>query len=363
MTKFAIKFIFIFFALSLFGKVDSENSKFNFAVVGMDHGHIYGQTAGLERAGAFCKYAYDKDPKKLKAFLKKFPNAKAARSLDEILADNSVKLVASAIVPVQRIDIAKRVMESGRDFFADKPAVVSLEQLDLAKALVNKTGKKYIPYFGERFENASCTVAENLVKSGAIGKVVCINILAPHNLNIKSRPEWFFEKEKFGGIITDIGAHQFDIFLTYSGATSGTVKYARVENFSHKEYPQFEDFGEAVLVMDNLVSCSLRVDWFSPDKLGSWGDSRIFIVGDKGYIELRNNIDLCKPLAKQSLYLCVSGKAPELIDCSKQKNPFFDNLVGDILNRTENAITQKAAFMAMELALKTQQLADQTRQK
>ena len=187
--------------------------------------------------------------------------------------------------------------------------------------------------------------------------------MAPHNLNIKGRPDWFFEKDKFGGIIADIGAHQFDIFLTYSGASSGTVKYARVENFSHKEYPQLEDFGEAVLVMDNLVSCSLRVDWLSPDKLGTWGDSRIFIVGDKGYIELRNNIDLCKPNSKQSLYLCASGKAPKLMDCSKEKNPFFDNLVGDVLNRTENAITQKAAFKAMELALKAQKLADETRQK
>src|SRR5882672_3869621 len=76
--------------------------EFIFAAAFLEHGHIYGQCNGLVEAGAELKWVYDGDPKKVEAFLAKYPQAKVARSFDEILADPAVKLVAAAAVPSER---------------------------------------------------------------------------------------------------------------------------------------------------------------------------------------------------------------------------------------------------------------------
>jgi predicted dehydrogenase len=65
--------------------------------------------------------------------------------------------------------------------------------------------------------------ATDLVAGGAIGRVIQVIGLGPHRLGKANRPAWFFEKAKFGGILTDIGSHQFEQFLTYTGATDATV--------------------------------------------------------------------------------------------------------------------------------------------
>src|SRR5215204_4765089 len=94
--------------------------EFIFAAAHLDHGHIYGQCNGLTEAGATLKWVYDSDPKKVAAFLEKNPGTKVARSLDEILADSEVKLVAAAAIPNERGAIGCRVMEAGKDYFTDK---------------------------------------------------------------------------------------------------------------------------------------------------------------------------------------------------------------------------------------------------
>src|SRR4026209_1766042 len=76
--------------------------EFTFAAAHLEHGHIYGQCNGLLEAGAELEWGYDPDKKKVAAFMAKYPQAKAARSLDEILADSAVKLVTAAAVPCDR---------------------------------------------------------------------------------------------------------------------------------------------------------------------------------------------------------------------------------------------------------------------
>ena len=113
--------------------------EFNFAAVHLEHGHVYGQCNGLLEAGAELKWVYDPDEKKVAAFKEKYPQAKVARSLDEILADNTVNLVTAAAVPCDRGPLGIRVMEAGKDYFTDKTPFTSFNQLDDAKAAVART--------------------------------------------------------------------------------------------------------------------------------------------------------------------------------------------------------------------------------
>src|ERR1051326_123942 len=245
---------------------------FPFAVIGLDHGHIYGQCNGLIEAGGELRFVYDPDPEKVTTFCKKFPQAKVARSEKEILDSKEIKLVAAAAVPCDRGPLGLRVMDAGKDYFTDKTPFTSLDQLDVARKKVKQTGRKYMVYYSERLHVECAVFAGQLVRGGAIGRVIQVIGLGPHRLSALSRPKWFFEKAKYGGILCDIGSHQIEQFLFFGGAKDATVTNAAVANYDNKQYPELEDFGEANLVADNGVSNYFRVDWFTPKGLRTWGD-------------------------------------------------------------------------------------------
>ena len=333
-----------------------QPGEFAFAAAHLDHGHIYGQCNGLLEAGAELKWVYDPDEKKVEAFRAKFPQARVARALDEILDDPAVKLLAAAAVPCDRGPLGCRVMESGRDYFTDKTPFTSLAQLDQAKAAVARTGRKYMVYFSERLHVESAMYATDLVAGGAIGRVLQVIGLGPHRLGT-GRPAWFFQKAKYGGILCDIGSHQFEQFLTYTGATDAEVTQAAVANFANPATPEFEDFGEASLVGNNGTSNYIRVDWFTPAGLSTWGDGRTTILGTKGYIELRKYVDVGRDKAGDNVYIVdEKGERYENV-AGKVGFRYFGQLILDCLNRTENAMTQTHAFKAAELCLRAQSAA------
>jgi len=328
--------------------------EFIFAASHLEHGHIYGQCNGLLEAGAQLKWVYDPDEKKVAAFRAKYPQAKVARSFDEILSDPEIKLVTAAAVPCDRGPIGCRVMEAGKDYFTDKTPFTSLDQLDQAKGVVARTRQKYMVYFSERLHVEAAMYATDLVAGGAIGRVIQVIGLGPHRLGKANRPDWFFERAKFGGILTDIGSHQFEQFLTYTGATDASVTQAAVGNFANPDKPEFEDFGEASLLGNNGSSNYIRVDWFTPNGLSTWGDGRTVILGTKGYIELRKYLDVARDKTGDNVYI-VDDQGERHINVSGQVGfRFFGELILDCLNRTEKAMTQAHAFKAAELCLRAQ---------
>jgi len=334
-----------------------QAGEFPFAVAHLDHGHIFGQTNGLLEAGGELKWVYDTEPARLAGFLQKYPGAKAARSLEEILDDAEIKLVTAAAVPSERGPIGCRVMEAGKDYFTDKTPFTTLDQLAQAREVTARTGRKYMVYYSERLHVECAIHAGVLIQEGAIGRVLQVVGLGPHRLNLPSRPAWFFEKAKYGGILCDIGSHQIEQFLFYSGAQDARVTHALVANHAHPDYPEFEDYGEATLLADNGATNHFRVDWFTPDGLRTWGDGRTFILGTEGYIELRKYIDVARDAEGDQLYLVNAAGEQHLSLRGKVGFPFFGELILDCLHRTENAMTQRHAFKAAELCLLAQEAA------
>ena len=328
---------------------------FPFAAAHLDHGHICGQCNGLLEAGGDLRWVYDPDPSKVEAFRAKFPQAKAATSLNRILDDSSIKLVAAAAIPSERGHLGCRVMDCGKDYFTDKTPFTTLDQLEQARAKAKQTGRKYMVYYSERIHVECAVLAGQLIKQGVIGRVFQTIGSGPHRLSASSRPAWFFERARYGGILCDIGSHQSEQFLAFSDAEDARVNFSAVANFNNAEHPELEDFGEASLTADNGASGYYRVDWFTPDGLRSWGDGRTFVFGTKGTIELRKYVEpaAASPQGDQ-LYL-VDEKGEHQISCAgKIGYPFFGELILDCLNRTEKAMTQEHAFKAAELCLKAQ---------
>ncbi len=336
-----------------------KKGEFPFAAAYLDHPHIYGQCEGLIGAGGTLSYVYDSDPAKIANFLKKFPEVKVLESEEALLEKAEIKLIAAAAIPNERGPFGIRVMEAGKDYFTDKTPFTTLGQLRAARNTVTKTNKKYRVYYSERLHVESAVHAGVLIEAGAIGKVIQVLGLGPHRHGHNPRPDWFYQKEKYGGILCDIGSHQIEQFLFYGGVKEATVLSARVDNFHHPDKPELEDFGEASLHGDNGCSNYFRVDWFTPDGLGTWGDGRTIILGTEGYIELRKYIDVAREKTGNHLYL-VNNQGEYHLDLNgKVGYPFFGQLILDCLNQTETAMTQDHAFKAAELCLQAQVFADQ----
>ncbi|WP_151734010.1 Gfo/Idh/MocA family protein ['Paenibacillus yunnanensis' Narsing Rao et al. 2020] len=331
-----------------------EAGEFVFAAMALDHGHIYGMCNGLREAGAKLKWVYDPDPQKVAAFLKAYPGVRAARIAEELLEDREVRLVAAAAVPSARGPLGLKVMAHGKDYFTDKTPFTSLDQLAVARVQAAHTGRKYMTYFSERLHVESAVYAGQLIREGVIGRVLQVMGTGPHRLNAASRPDWFFRRSDYGGILCDIGSHQIEQFLFYGGCRDAKVLHSKVANYHHPEYPELEDFGDATLAGDNGATQYFRVDWFTPDGLGTWGDGRTVILGTDGYIELRKYTDLARSNTGDHVYWVDSRGEHYAHVAGKVGYPFFGELILDCLNRTEIAMTQEHVFKAAELCLSAQ---------
>ncbi len=329
-----------------------------FAVIGLDHNHIFGITATLKRGGGELVSVYSKNEQGLAEFRKHFGDVKVARSEDEILNDPEIKIVASAAIPDQRAALGIRVMRHGKDFLSDKPAMISLEELAEVRKVIKETNRIFAILYSERLEVKAAVKAGQLVKAGAIGRVVQTVNLAPHQINqpgSAARPDWFWDTKHYGGILCDIGSHQADQFVYYTGSTIADVTASQVANVNHPDHPNFQDFGDMML-HGNGGAGYVRVDWFTPNGLGVWGDGRLFIVGTEGYIELRKYVDIAGRKGGNHL-LIVDQKQQRYMDCSEVVLPFGPQFISDVVNRTHVAQDPVQALLATELVLKAQKKA------
>ena len=329
--------------------------RIRFSAIGLNHSHIHGQIAAVTRGGGRLVSFYAREPDLADAFAKRYPQARRARSVKEILEDDSLQLVLSAAIPEERAPLGVEVMRHGKDYMADKPGITTLEQLAQVRRVQRETRRIYSIMYSERFENAATVRAGELVRAGAVGQVIQTIGLGPHRMHAATRPPWFFDRRRFGGIICDIGSHQADQFLFFTGSTRAEVVASQVGNLNHPQYPAFEDFGDLVLRGDGGTGY-VRVDWFTPDGLSTWGDGRLTILGTDGYIELRKNVDIAGRRGGNHLFL-VDKKETRYVDCGGVHLPYGEQLINDILNRTETAMTQEHCFLATELALKAQKQA------
>ncbi len=327
-------------------------ARLKFAAIGLNHGHIGGQVDSVKRGGGQLVSFYAKEPDLADAFAKRYPEAKRARSEQEILEDPQIKLVVSASIPDERAPLGIQVMKHGKDFMVDKPGMTTLEQLAQARRVQAETKRIYSILYSERLENRATVKAGELVKGGAIGRVVQTIGMGPHRMTPKTRPAWFFEKEHYGGILTDIASHQFDQFLFFTGSNQAEIVASQVGNVAHPQWPGLEDFGD-VMLHGNGGNGYIRVDWFTPDGLNIWGDGRLTVLGTDGFIEIRKNVDIGGRPGGNHLFL-VDQKETRYVDSSQVALPYGEQLVDDVLNRTETALPQAHTFLAMELALKAE---------
>lgn len=326
-------------------------------VIGIDHGHIFGMLGHLLARGCRCAQYWTDGPAVTQTkFGEVFAQIEQVSDRRVILDDPAVDVVLIASVPADRARFAIEAMEAGKDVMVDKPGVTTLDDLAALRRVQARTKRIWSVNFSERFQVPAVTKADELVTGGAIGRVVQTLGIGPHKQNLKTRPHWFFEKDRYGGILCDIASHQIDQFLHFTGSTEAEILHAAAENTTSPAHPGFQDFGEIVLASPQGRGY-VRVDWFTPDGMPTWGDGRLFIQGTEGQIELRKYTDVGRAHATNTLIL-TNGEKNELIACDDAGLPYFERLIEDVRQRSETAMPQAHAFTVMELAIKAQHLAD-----
>ncbi len=335
-----------------------------FGVCGISHGHIYGMIEAITRGGGVLTKAWGMEPELVAAFSKRYPKVVMVATQDEVLHDPAIQLVLSSQVANERADIGVRAMKAGKDFLSDKPGITTLAQLAEIRKTIAATGRIYGIMYSERLEVKAAVKAGELVKAGAIGHVIQTINIAPHQINQKpgadaastgvngGRPDWFWKDVQYGGILCDIGSHQIDQFLYYTGTTKAEIVAAQVANVRHHEHPQFQDFGDMMLRGNNGFGY-VRLDWFTPYGLGTWGDGRLFILGTEGYIEARKYTNVAVSKQGNNLFV-VDQKEARYIDCNNLTLPFGPQFVADVVNRTHTAQDQTQCLLAAELSIRAQ---------
>lgn len=326
-------------------------------VLGIDHRHIYTQIAHMQDVGAeLVGWWSEGNPETLPGFTRRFADAVRAKDRAELLEDSSIDLMLIASIPVDRAALAIEAMLHGKDVMTDKPGCTTRAQLDQLVETVKKTGRIWSVDFSERFETEASTKATDLVRQGAIGQVVQTLGLGPHRLNQATRPGWFFDRDQYGGILTDIASHQIDQFLHFTDSADASVSFSSLGNYANPDTSGLQDFGQIVL-QSGSANGYVRVDWYTGDALPTWGDGRLFILGTTGTIELRKYVDIGGRAGGEHVFL-VNGSRCEHIDATGAGLPYFANLARDIDERTETAMPQAHAFKVTELALIAQEMAE-----
>ena len=335
-----------------------------FAVCGISHAHIYGMIEAVKRGGGILTKAWAQEPDLLAAFKKRYPDVQIVATQDEIVHDPSIQLVLSSQVANERAPLGIRCMKAGKDFLSDKPGITTLEQLAEVRKTIAETGRIYAIMYSERLEVKAAVKAGELVQAGAIGNVIQTINIAPHQIVQRpggdagsvgkngGRPDWFWNDTQYGGILCDIGSHQVDQFLFYTGSTQAEVVASQVANVRHPDHPHFQDFGDMMLRGNNGFGY-VRLDWFTPNGLGTWGDGRLFILGTNGYIEVRKYTNVAVNKHGNNLFI-VDQKEARYIDCNNLTLPFGPHFVSDIVNRTHTAQDQTQCLLAAELVIKAQ---------
>lgn len=328
-----------------------------FGVVGLNHGHVYGMIKGLlDTHQAECVGYYAQEPELQAQMKRAFPTVPLCKSEDELIENPDISLICSASINNERANLAVKSLRHGKHFFVDKPGATTLAQIDEIEKAQKETGKCWFVFFAERLGDGSSKKALEMIHEGVIGKVVNFIGLGPHKFRRPTRPPWMFVHDQYGGILNDIASHQIEMF-THIVRGKPEVVSSRVGNFGTHDVPDFEDFGDATFSSPSGSTAYIRVDWFTPETMPTFGDIRNIIIGTKGMIELRKTVDFTvdgnRHTGRQLLF-ATHDQEPQRMTCEDCKGAFNIQLVQDIRDGVNRCVPHDLSFAACRAILEAQ---------
>jgi scyllo-inositol 2-dehydrogenase (NADP+) len=184
---------------------------------------------------------------------KAYPGVKIARSIEEMLEDESIQLAVVATPSDAHFEHAKECLEAGRNVVVDKPFTLTSQD---ARKLVDLAREKRVlvtAYQNRRWDGDFVTLKQ-VIASGELGKIVSYE---SHLDRYRAEPRlgaWRESGGPGGGILFDLGPHLIDQATALFGDPESVFADVRAE----REGAVVDDAWDALLKFPAGVTALLR---------------------------------------------------------------------------------------------------------
>jgi scyllo-inositol 2-dehydrogenase (NADP+) len=140
---------------------------------------------------------------------KAYPKVRIARSIEEMLSDSSIQLVAVTTPNYLHFEMAEECLRAGRNVVIDKPFTLTVEEAHKLFDLAREHGKLATAYQNRRWDGDFTTLKE-VIASGELGRVVTFE---SHFDRYRAQPRTHTWKESTGpgrGLLYDLSPHLID---------------------------------------------------------------------------------------------------------------------------------------------------------
>jgi scyllo-inositol 2-dehydrogenase (NADP+) len=190
---------------------------------------------------------------------KAYPDVKIARSIEEMLEDESIRLVVVGTPSHVHFENAKQCLEAGRNVVVDKPFTLTSDEarqlIDLSKRQGLAAQQKVLvtAYQNRRWDGDFVTVRE-VIESGELGRIVSYE---SHFDRYRSEPKpevWRESGGPGGGTLFDLGPHLIDQATVLFGDPDSVFADVRTD----REGAMVDDAWDCLLKFPGGVTAMLR---------------------------------------------------------------------------------------------------------
>jgi len=191
----------------------------------------------------------------------RYPEIRIARTLEEMLADDTLQLIVVATPNDTHFSYAKTCLEAGRDVVVDKPLTPTLAEAEELVRIAAARGRLLTVYQDRRWDGSFLTV-KKLVQAGALGSVAEYEVRFDR-FRLDQKAGAWREQSDFpaAGVLWDLGPHLIDGALVLFGEPQAISAAA----LRQRDGSQVDDAFDVVLEYPHLrATLRARIIAYAP---------------------------------------------------------------------------------------------------
>jgi len=253
--------------------------RLNVGLIGLGRlGSVYGSHLAHHVPNADLCAVSDANGSLAKSFAKKYDVKKWYQNYGDLIADNDVNAVAVITPTSTHKEIVIETLKAGKATFCEKPISISLNEAKQILDRVEKTGTFFQMGFQRRFDRGYLEAKKKLDK-GEIGTPV---VLRSSSRDPFAPPLEFCDPQKSGGLILDMGIHDFDVARMFMGEIESV--YSIGGALAYPEMKKIGDIDNAVISL-YFQNGALGIVDLSRNAVYGY-DIRAEILGTKGTLKV-----------------------------------------------------------------------------
>jgi predicted dehydrogenase len=146
----------------------------------------------------------------------RYPGITTYRTLEGLLEDDSLNLTVLATPTGNHFELARQILEAGKNLVVDKPMAVEPAEIAQLMELATSRGVLLCPFHNRRWDSDFRTI-ENLLHEASIGRLVYFESNFDRWIPVPRAGAWREKSAPGGGMLLDLGTHLADQALVLFG--------------------------------------------------------------------------------------------------------------------------------------------------